>query len=341
MPIFTLSATLQNYTFGAFELLDPTDRKPARTAVLIVCPRNIGNEYAPCRWQLGKKVWEQYMNVLPNIDCYFVQTKKLREGTSEQTWIEGNTIYVGDSLDEDPAILLSKTIAALEKLLPEYTHFFRTNVNAFVNLKLLNEYAETHHQSMFTGPLWQQPFWYLLGYGILFSADVATHIVNEYRRLEGSYIVSHYPPEDLILTSLATGIFPYYDYIKEHNLQIGFTKEDLEFTRCPTLPLGVRQLMCGASYSTTRLSLYGVQLFPILSFEETIDYCSRGLNSAILYRIRNGLDLDKLAEVYEYLLNNIYPELSEFDLVKYAKSLPTICELCEIVDTIQNKNDHP
>ena len=85
--------------------------------------------------------------------------------------------------------------------------------------------------------------------------------------------------------------------------------------------------MCGASYSTTRLSLYGVQLFPISSFEEAISYCQAGLKSAILYRIRDGLDLDKLAEVYEYLLNNIYPESSKFDLVEYAKSLPTICEL--------------
>ena len=40
----------------------------------------------------------------------------------------------------------------------------------------------------------------------------------------------------------------------------------------------------------------------------------------------NGLDLDKLAEVYEYLLNNIYPELPKFDLAEYAYSLPTICE---------------
>jgi hypothetical protein len=186
-----------------------------------------------------------------------------------------------------------------------------------VNLKALNEYAETHHQSMFTGPLWQQPFWYLLGYGLLFSADVATHIVNEYRRLEGNYMVSHHVPEDLALTSLATGVFTFYDYL-------GHKEGDPEFTCCPALPLGVRQLMCGSSLTTIRLSMYGVQLFPAPSFEQTIDYCNRSMNTAILYRIRSGYDLDKLAELYEYLLHNIYPELPKFDLVEFTKSLPSI-----------------
>ena len=150
---------------GAFELLNPTERKPARTAVLIVLQpddmanlKHLNGTYTGCRWQLGKKVWEQYMNVHPNVDCYFVQHTDLREGDSEQTWIEGNTIYVGVGSDsrENGGIPVSKTIAALEKLLPHYTHFFRANISAFVNLNTLNEYAETHHQSMFTGPLWRK-----------------------------------------------------------------------------------------------------------------------------------------------------------------------------------------
>ena len=187
--IFILSAAQHGWKPGEFELLQPTERKPARTVVLIMSPPrelppDIQSSYRDFRWQLGKKVWEQYMNIHPNVDCYLLQNTKLREGASEQIWIEGNTIYIGDDLYEYRGILLSKTIAALEKLLPNYTHFFRTNINAFVNLNTLNEFAETHHQSMFTGPLWQQPFWYLLGYGLLFSADVATHIVNEYRRLD-------------------------------------------------------------------------------------------------------------------------------------------------------------
>ncbi len=315
--VFVLSAAQRDWNPGEFELLQLTERKPARTAVLIMTPpdSSIHTDGRFSRWQLGKKVWELYMNVHPHVDCYFLQNTDLRKGASEQTWIEGNTIYVGDDSYEG-RILLSKTTAALEKLLPNYTHFFRTNANAFVNLNTLNEYAETHHQSMFTGPLWQGS-WYLFGYGVLFSADVAAHIVNEYRRLEGNYIVSHHVPEDLALNSLATGVFAYYDHI-------GHVEGDPEFACCPTLPLGVRQLMCESSFSTLRFSQYGLQLFPAPSFEQTIDYCSQALNSVMLYRIRNGFDLDKLAEVYEYLLNNIYPELPKFDLVEYAKSLPPV-----------------
>jgi len=296
--IFTLSANQRGgWTLGAFELLQPTERKPARTAVLIMSPpvwlQPDRLNKRESRWQLGKKVWEQYMNVHPNVDCYFLQDAKLRQGASEQTWIEGNTIYVGNNSDEGHEVKLSKTILALEKLLPNYTHFFRTNINAFLNLIALNEYAETHHQSMYTGPLWHKE-WYLYGYGILFSADVAAHIVSEYRRLEHDYLLSPDLPfaEDAILASLATGVFPHYD-------DIGQVKGDPEFICCPTLPRCVRQLMCESSFSATRLSMYGVELYPIPPFEQAIDYCRRSINSAILYRIRSGYDLDKLAKVYD------------------------------------------
>ncbi len=194
-----------------------------------------------------------------------------------------------------------------------------------MNLHILNEYTETHHQSMFTGPLWQE--WYLIGYGVLFSADMAVHIVNEYKRLEGSYMVSCHVPEDAVLTSLATGIFPYYDYLRDNNLHVGFTKENLRFTSHPALLFGVPQVMCTSSFmitTATRLSQYGLLLFPPPSFEQTIDYCRGALHSVLLYRIRSGFDLDQLAEVYKYLMNNIYPELSIFDLVEYAKSFPAI-----------------
>ena len=65
------------------------------------------------------------------------------------------------------------------------------------------------------------------------------------------------------------------------------------------MPLGVRQLMCRESFSVTartRLNRYGLLLVPAPSFEEAIDYCNRAMNTAILYRIRGGYDLDKLAE---------------------------------------------
>jgi hypothetical protein len=322
-PQQPISTGQRDWEPEAFEILNPTERKPAHTAVLIVIqPDEVINlnNYTNCRWLLAKKVWEQYMNSHPNIDCYFVQHTNLREGSSEQTWIEGNVIYVGVGSDscENGGIPVSKTVAAIEKLLPEYTHFFRTNVSAFVNLNALNEYAETHHQSMFTGPLWEQ-CWWLLGYGMLFSADVALHIVKEYERLKDHCVVT-IAPEDLVLTALATGICPFYGRIEHPG-------EPPDFTCYPTLPLGVHQLMCRGSFSvtqTTRLSHYGLLLVPAPSFEQAIYYCNLALNNAILYRIRSGFDLDKLAELYEYLLSNIYPGLSQFDLMEYAKSFPAI-----------------
>ncbi len=309
---FILFADQDNWKPGCFTILNSTEKKPTRTAVLIMCPPNERSSFKEYRWQLGKKTWEQYMNSHPNVDCYFLVNTNLRKDTTEQTWIEGNTIYVGDWYLENHGITrqLNRTIKAIEKLLPNYTHFIRTNVNAFWDLKQIDEYAQNHHQSMFTGPLWQGS-WYVIGYGIFFSKDVAEHIVSEYKRLEGKKIVSYELAEDAIITSLATGIFPYYHLVGR----------DGKFTCCPSLPFGVRQLMCLESFSADRLSKYGLLLFPAPSFEQTFDYCQLALHKALLYRIRTGYDLDKLAKIYEFLLHNIYPELPKIDLVEYVNSL--------------------
>jgi hypothetical protein len=285
-------------------ILKPTERKPSRTAVLIIAPPVMGNCYTENRWKLGKKAWEQYMNTVPNVDCYFIQSTYPRKGYSEQVWLEGNTLYVGDWWYEKYGNdrILYKTIVAIENLLPNYTHFIRTNLNTFFNLKAVREYVETHHQSMYTGPLWEKQ-WYVLGYGILFTADVATHIVNEYRRLEDLDVVSCYRADDCVLTALATGVYP-------------FNHSEHAFRCCFTLPLGIRQLMSTQSLSTKRLSRYGVLLCPPVSFEQTIKYCEQASSSVMLYRIREGFELDKLAEFYEYLLHKIYPELPYVDLLK-------------------------
>lgn len=310
------SRTLYNWPPNRTMILNPTPKKTSRTAILIIAPPYINKGATESRWALGKKVWEQYMNAFPNIDCYFVQCSHRKDKTSaEQVWIEGNTIYVGDLFYESQGRdrILHKTITAIEHLLPNYTHFIRTNLNSFFNLNNVQKYTETHHQSMYTGPLWQGE-WYVLGYGILFSADVAAHIASEYRRLEHLEIVNCDKSDDCVLTSLATGIYP-------------FTSSENFFSCCPTLPLGVRQLMSQDSLLTRRNGRYGLLLLPPISLQTAIQYCEQASDSVILYRIREGLSLTELAEFYQYLLNKIYPTLQTTDLVEYAKSLQKKIEL--------------
>ena len=157
---------------------------------------------------------------------------------------------------------------------------------------------------MYTGPIWQGE-WYVLGYGILFTADVAQHITNEYRRLEGLDIVSSNRSDDCVLTALATGVYPLND--AEHQFQC-----------CPSLPFGVRQLMSEKSFSSRRLSEYGALLLPPISLEQAIRYCDKAPSTLMLYRIREGLGLPDLAQLYQYLLNKIYPELPSIDLGDYV-----------------------
>ena len=309
LPAEDLSA-LRSW-IGRPQLLPSTEEKPARTAVLIIAPPQVNTSYTDCRWQLGKKVWEQYMNSIPDVDCYFLQSRYPREQDLEQVWIEGNTIYIGDEWYKQYGNdrILHKTIVAIEKLLPDYTHFVRTNLNSFVNLKALRQYTRTHHRSMYTAFLWENQ-WYTLGYGILFTADVAAHLVSEYRRLEGLAIVSCYRADDCTLTSLAVGLDP--------EDPVGY-----RFRCCPTLTSGIRQLMCKESLSATRLSPYGVMLRPPISLESAKEYCDQAADTVMLYRIREGFDLEELAALYTHLLHKIYPELSGDNLVEYAGSLPT------------------
>ncbi len=302
---------LQNWPKNRTAILQPTSSTPSRTAVLIIAPPKMdGADYTHNRWKLGKKVWEQYMNTVANVDCYFIQsTHRKDKNNSEEVWCEGNTIYIGDSWYEnyENDRILHKTIAAIEFLLPNYTHFIRTNLNSFFNLEAVRDYTESHHQSMYTGPLWQGE-WYVLGYGILFTEDVADHICSEYRRLEGSSIVSCYRADDAVLTSLATGIYP--ENPSEH-----------VFSCCPSLPLGVRQLMSWDSLSTKRIGRYGMLLLPPISLTDAIQYIDRASNSVILYRIREGFTLPELAEVYERLLQKIYPNVESIKLIEYVESL--------------------
>lgn len=291
-------------------ILAPTEKKPARTAILIIAPPKINNSAVEIRWKLGKKAWEQYMNSHPNVDCYFIQSSCYKKDSNETAWIEGNTIYVGDSWYENSKNdrLLNKTVKALELLLPNYTHFFRTNLNTFFNLKNLNNYAETHHQSMFTTPLWENA-WYTIGYAILFTKDVASHLCEEYERLDkaGEELISCYHSDDGAITALATGIWPY--------------NNPHPFRCCPSLTLGVRQLMCESSWSTSRFARYGVLLTPLRSVDEAITICEKASPDVILYRTRDGLTLRQIAQFYDYIFRKTYPELPEFSFVEYLNSL--------------------
>lgn len=290
-------------------LLKPTERQSARTAILIIAPPHIGNSNVELRWRLGKRVWEQYMNTHPNVDCYFVQSACFKQDSSEVAWIEGNTIYVGDSWFERERNdrILNKTVKAIELLLPYYTHFFRTNINTFFDLKNLNEYAETHHQSMFTTPLWEEA-WYTIGYSILFTQDVASHMCDEYERLEsaGEELISCYHADDAAITSLCTGVWPY--------------NNPHPFNCCPTLIPSVRQLMSEESYNTRRFARYGLLLTPVNSLEEAISACDLASPDVILYRTRDGLSVEQIAKLYEHLLHKTYPELPSIDLVEYINS---------------------
>ncbi|MFI0434859.1 MAG: hypothetical protein ACH350_03890 [Parachlamydiaceae bacterium] len=301
---------LKDWDADQSTILQPTKEKPSRTAVLIIAPPNLVGNGNVLRWKLGKKVWEQYMNAVPDVDCYFIQyTKRTDASRQEEVRLEGNTIYIADEWFDHYGSdrILHKTIAAIEFLLPDYTHFIRTNLNTFLNLHYVRQYTRTHHQSMYTGPLWQGE-WYVIGYGILFTEDVAMHMVSEYRRLEGMEIVSHHRADDCILTSLATGIYP-------------FEPSEHWFCCSPTLPLGSRQLMCQQSFSTHRLSQYGALLLPPISLDEAKKYCESARHSVMLYRIREGLTLVELAELYDFLCRSIYQDLSIIDLKEYALSL--------------------
>ena len=153
-------------------IIKESERHNAKVAILIIAPP-LENPTLE-KWQLGEEMWRKCMNICPNVDCFFVRGTV--EGSyNNEVWQEDNTIFVHDyRLTQYPSggigdYILNKTIKAIEFLNGKYTHFFRTNLNIFINPFKLKEYIETHETStVYTGPIYEGFLPY--GYGILFSA---------------------------------------------------------------------------------------------------------------------------------------------------------------------------
>jgi hypothetical protein len=294
-------------------LMQPQAPQPAKTAVLIIAPTVFGHCFVKNRWRIGEKVWEQYMNSHPNVDCYFIVYTNQRKDrdSNDQVWLEGNTIYVGDwYFDQYQSDrILHKTILAMEWLMSKnYTHFIRTNLNTFLDLDLTDKFMQTHHQSFFSTPMWQET-WYAVGYSIWFTADVARHMVKEYHRLEAENreLISPHHADDGIITALAAGIIP---YLATH-----------PFLPCPLLPVGVRQWMCENSFYKTRLNELAAWLAPPIDFRAAMQYCYQAPNTVLIYRTGGGLSLTELGQYYNYLLSRHYPHLNCQDIGEYAEQL--------------------
>lgn len=317
--VFPLQASGGNAPLGLVSrnwlgkaVIPATTPAPTRTAVLIIAPARYGNSFTEKRWALGRKTWEQYMNSHPDVDCYFVTTADPKKGSkdSEQVWIEGDTIFVGDEYQEKYKCdrILFKTVAALKYLLPNYSHFVRTNVNTFFNLSNLHNYMETHHTSFLTTPNWEKN-WYVTGYGMLFTRDVANHIVNEYERIaiEDPEFVSHRQADDFVITALVSGVWP--------------ETPNHPFRGCPSVPTRAAQLMTANSFAGNRITLYGVYLLPPITLQSAVEYCEQAGDTPILYRNREGLSLQELVQLYEYLLEKNYPALKPGILTEYLNLL--------------------
>jgi hypothetical protein len=294
-------------------LIPQTPKKSAKTAVLIIHPPVWGGyDFVHNRWRVGRKVWEQYMNSHPNVDCYFVSSRDPRVDLpkDQQVWIEGNDLFVGDEHYKKYKAdrLTYKTIRAMEYLAPQYTHFVRTNLNVFMNLDALDRYNSTHHIDFFTAFLWQNA-WYPIGYGVAYTTKVATHMVKEYDRLASIHCdhVSHNRSDDGVLASLATGIDPY-------------TKPHL-FRRAFVLPYAKRQLMSYPSLATNSICPHATLIPDNMSLNNGLNLCERSTSETILWRKRAGFNLDELAVYYDYLLKKVYPNLKTERIQGYVNEL--------------------
>lgn len=242
------------------------------------------------------------MNSHPDVDCYFIVCADPKEG-KEGVWLEGNTIYVGDRIFQQTKRdrLLYKTIKAMEHFQGHYTHYIRTNVNTFFDLQAVANFSQTHSRSFYSTPLWEKT-WFTIGYGIVCTADVASHMVKEYHRLDrlGEDCISSEHADDAVLTSLATGINPFLPNRREN---------ENPFICCPSLKPGCRQLLCKKSLKTKRFSKYGLLLSPLNSLQEGIDAFDQAGDEVMLVRTRDGLNLEELTKLYQHMFSKTYPSL--------------------------------
>lgn len=288
--------------WNSWQIIQPSKKSETKTAVLIIAPLDLesrGNDYVHERWRLGKRTWLKYMNSNESVDCYFLECTKKASPNGSSAWIEGNTIYVNHPYVEKVGsdMILYKSVAAINLLLSEgYSHFVRTNVNTFMDLDNLKNYSQNHNNSFFTAFVWENA-WYSIGYGVYFTSDVAKHIVDEYSRLEKTHwdIVSPHRADDAVLTSLATGVYPYQ---KNH-----------PFKRYGKLPIASRQIMTKRSLSQSKMAntTYATHIYENeVTYTKAWRLIEQAPPSTILYRIRDKLTLSQLETIYEYLIKKHY-----------------------------------
>jgi hypothetical protein len=254
-----VTGTLEGAWFGweKVEVILETPAKPVKPAVLIIHPSGNGST-ASMRALAGllvKKLGEIH-ECSPKADCYFIKCTK-----SDQLLFKGGKVIQSgnDLYVPDPSYLygqddfLYKTVQSMDYLIPKgYTHFFRTNLNVFLNLKVLNQYLETHACSMYTTFI--NEMWYLVGYSILYSSDVAQHIVSESKRISGTRDIKnrlHHAicPDDAGLCMLALGV------------QYGHSSKQHPFRCCRAPTPGVSQRMCESFKEHNRYTRYGMLLY--------------------------------------------------------------------------------
>jgi hypothetical protein len=287
------------------KIIEHTDWKPSKTAVLIICPPEdlLPTNPVDQRWFIGKKVWEKIMNLNPKVDCFFLRTLACtrNEEKREPVVVKGNTIFVRDS-GYRPEIrsddILLKTIRAIEYLQPRYSHFVRTNLNTFINIHSLVRYNDVHHKSMYTTPIWES--WYPIGYSIFFTGDVASHIVSEFYRLKALKEPHLKEVDDGVLCYLATGIV------------MGQKQNSHPFKCFPNLQLGVQYKMAEDTYPPPAIRRWGTALNLGTSFGDACKLIDESPRDSLLFRIKGGYSNKELIQLYNKMLRKYYPGVSLF-----------------------------
>ena len=93
---------------------------------------NIGQEMME-RWQFERLVWQAYMNIHPQIDCYFVEADETQDVPIK---ITRNLISIKTTDTYIPGIYI-KTCKALEALQGQYDFYIRTNLATFFDFNRL------------------------------------------------------------------------------------------------------------------------------------------------------------------------------------------------------------
>lgn len=146
-------------------------------------------------------IWKKYMNTHPQIKSYFIKGKIKNQ--SDDIYIDEENFTIHSNIDDSliPGILI-KTLKSINYIMQnfDFKYIYRTNLSSFLNLPMLNNYAEKNNFNYGAIIGNYQGIQYASGCGFFISKETCKYL------LENQHLLNYNLYDDVAIGQLLVPI---------------------------------------------------------------------------------------------------------------------------------------